>query len=187
MPNIILISLFSVLIIAGGGSAYAQEPPQKAQLVTPPEAAPQPEVPKQISTVIIENNRLSVEFADISFQEILQSISKKAGFKVEGSSKVFSTKVTTKFNDLDIDSGIIRLFSIVKESNYLINYDPKGSISKIKVYSTVSGPVTGRTNSQIASPSSDTGTASPRARRSLRRRSQQMGTQGENTEQEATE
>ncbi|MFZ2196121.1 MAG: hypothetical protein WAV13_00200, partial [Thermodesulfovibrionales bacterium] len=28
------------------------------------------------------------------------------------------------------------LFSLVKENNYLINYDTKGSISKIKVYDT---------------------------------------------------
>ena len=158
MPNIRLITLLYALIITiGGGPAYAQKPPQNTQLVTPtPEAAPQPEVPKKISTVIVENNRLSVEFANISFGEILQSIGNKAGFKVEGFSKVLSTKVTTKFNDLDIDSGIIRLFSLVKESNYLINYDTKGSISKLKVYniSTVGG-------SGAASSSSITPAASP--------------------------
>ena len=45
------------------------------------EVEPQPEIPKQISTVIIENNRLSVEFVNVNFGEILQSIGKKAGFQ----------------------------------------------------------------------------------------------------------
>jgi hypothetical protein len=136
MPKIILITLlYSLIIITGGGSVHAQKPPQNTQPATlTPEIAPQPEIPKQISTVIVENNRLSVEFVNVSFGEILKSIGKKAGFTVEGFSKVLSIKVTTKFTDLDLDSGIVRLFSLVKESNYLINYDSKGSISKLKVY-----------------------------------------------------
>ena len=136
MRKIILMTLLnSLIMITVGGSAYAQKPPQDSQPATPtPEVAPQPEIPKQIATVILENNRLSVEFVNVSFGEILQSIGKKAGFRVEGMSNVLSRKVTTRFNDLDIDSGIIRLFSLVKESNYLINYDTKGSISKIKIY-----------------------------------------------------
>ncbi len=160
MPKIILIALlYSLIIITGGGSAYAQKPPQNTQLVTPTpeEAAPQPEIPKHTSTVIVENNRLSVEFVNVSFGEILQAISNKAGFEVEGSSKVLSRIVTTKFTDLDIDIGIIRLFSLVKESNYLINYDTNGSISKLKVYdiSTSTGAV--GSVPPAASPARETG------------------------------
>jgi len=104
--------------MTGGGSAYAQMPPQDMQQNTPKdETAPQPEVPQQIATIMVENNRLSVEFSNKNFGEILQAIGQKAGFRVEGSSSVFSKKVTTKFTDLDIDKGIIRLFSIVKETN----------------------------------------------------------------------
>ena len=117
----------------GGGPAYAQEPPEDMQQDTPEAEAPQPEVPKQISTIMVEGNRLSVEFVDVNFGEIIRAISQKAGFRVEGSSPAFSKHVTTKFTDLDMDTGLVRLFSMVKESNYLISYDAKGSISKLKM------------------------------------------------------
>ena len=173
MPKILFIILFySLIIITGGGSANAQKPPQNTQTVTPtPEVVPQPEIPKQISTVIVENNRLSVEFVNVSFGEILQSIGQKAGFRVEGFNKVLSKKVTTKFSDLDIDTGIIRLFSLVKESNYLINYDPKGSISRLKVYDIKTVGSTGAVSSITPASSStgDTGSVPFRAWRSRRR------------------
>ena len=178
MPKMIFITFFySLIVITGGGFSYAQKPPQNTQLVTPTpaEAAPKDEIPKQISTIIVENNRLSVEFVNVSLGEILQSIGQKAGFKVEGFNKVLSTKVTTKFTDLDIDSGIIRLFSLVKESNYLINYDTKGSISKLKIYQTVGSPGTGgsqKAGSSIlpaSSPARETGGVPFRAWRSRRR------------------
>ena len=174
MHKIILITLlYSLILITGGGSSYAQKPLQNTQpVIQTPEIAPQPEIPKQISTVIVENNRLSVEFVDVSFGEILKSIGNKAGFTVEGFSKVLSRKVTTKFNDLDIDSGIIRLFSLVKETNYLINYDTKGSISKLKVYTIGTAGSTGTVGSvpPASSPARETGAAPFRAWRSRRLR-----------------
>lgn len=130
----ILLALLLSLLILGGGPAYGQEPPEDAQEDTSEaEAAPQPEAPKQIATVIIDNNRLSVEFVDVSFGEILRSISQKAGFRLEGSSPAFNKKITTKFNDLDMDTGLIRLFSMVKESNYFISYNAKGAIAELKI------------------------------------------------------
>jgi hypothetical protein len=166
MPKIIFITfLYSLIVITGGGPAYAQKPPEDTQLVTPtPEAASKTDGPKQISTVILENNRLSVDFVNVSFGEILLSIGKKAGFLVEGYSKVFSMKVTTKFNDLDLDSGIMRLFSLVKEPNYHISYDSKGSISKIKIYniSTVDSVP------PASSPATGPAAVTPRTRRSRR-------------------
>ena len=138
MPNKYLISfLSSVCIIFGGGSAYSQMPPPNILQSAPAgEAVPQPEVPKQISIITIENNRLSVELANANFGEVIQSIAQKAGFSIAGYSDTFSTKVTTKFNNLEIDRGFARLFSLVKESNYLISYDTKGSIAKLEVYGT---------------------------------------------------
>ncbi len=153
--------MYALIVITGGGFAYAQKPPQNTQPAAPAaeKAMPQPEIPKQISTVTVKNNRLSVEFVDVSFGEILLSISKNAGFKVEGSSRVFSTKVTTKFNDVGIDRGLIRLFSLVNESNYLISYNSKGSISKLKVYDILTSPP----------PSTTTKTPVPYRRRYRRR------------------
>ena len=134
MPRIIPLALLLSLLMLGGAPAHAQEPPEDAQEDTSEaEAVPQPEAPKQISTVIIDNNRLSVEFVDVSFGEILRSISQKAGFRLEGSSPAFNKKITTKFNDLDMDTGLLRLFSMVKESNYFISYNAKGAITELKM------------------------------------------------------
>ena len=134
MPKQILSTLLFSLLVIAGGSAFGLETPKDVQKETSEsEAAPQPEIPKHISTIMVEKNLLSVEFVNVDFGEILRSISQKAGFTLEGSSPAFGKQVTTKFNDLDIDTGIIRLFSLVKESNYLISYDAKGSIAKVTI------------------------------------------------------
>lgn len=131
-----LIILFSLLfLVTGGGTCYAQMPPQDVPPATSTnEPAPQPEVPKKVSTIMVDNDRLSVEFVNVSFGEIIQAVGQKAGFMIEGSSTTFSKNVTTKFNDLEIDTGIMRLFSFAKESNYRIDYDTKGKMSKLKIY-----------------------------------------------------
>lgn len=131
-----LITLLSSLfIMTGGSSAYAQMPPQNIpQDTVTEETATQPEVPKQIVNIALKNNRLSVDLVNANFGEIIQSIAQKAGFSIEGNSSAFSRTMTTKFNDLEIDRGIMRLFSLVKENNYLINYDAKGAISKLEIY-----------------------------------------------------
>jgi hypothetical protein len=142
MPRTILLTLlFSLFFMICVGPAYTQGPPEDMQEETPEaEAAPQPEVPKQISTIIVEDSRLSVEFVNVNFGEILRAISQKAGFRIEGSSPAFVKSLTTKFTDLDMDKGLVRLFSMARESNYLIAYDAKGAISQVKVsFRTVAG------------------------------------------------
>lgn len=140
MSGTLLISLLTLLVIViDGGPAYSQMPPPVPQQGSPAdESAPQPEVPKQVSVITVEDSRLSVELVNANFGETIKSIAKKAGFNVVGYSDAFSAKVTTRFNKLDIDSGFARLFSLVKESNYLISYDSKGSISKVEIYGNAS-------------------------------------------------
>ena len=127
------IILFSLLfLVLGGETGHAQTPPPNAQPGQPlTDVTPAPEIPKQISTVILENNRLSVEFDNVSFGEIIQTVAQKAGIQIHGGSASSARKVTTKFTDLDLEEGIMRLFSLVKESNYVINYDANGAISKL--------------------------------------------------------
>jgi hypothetical protein len=135
-----LISLLtSLVIIIAGASANAQMPPPVTQQNPPADApAPEPEVTKQTYTITVENNLLSVELLNANFGKIIQTIAQKAGFSVVGYSDAFSTKVTTRFDNLEIDRGFARLFSLVKESNYLISYDEKGSISKLEIYGNAS-------------------------------------------------
>ena len=140
MPDRSLIRLLSLLfIILGGGSAYPQMPPQDMQQGIPPEAAaPQPGPPESISSIVVKDNLLSVEIAETNFGEVIQTIAAKAGFSLAGNSDAFSKKITTKFSDLEIDRGLMRLFSLVKENNYLINYSPEGSISRLEIYTAAS-------------------------------------------------
>jgi hypothetical protein len=136
MPDRALLCLLcSVFIVLGGGTAHAQRFPRETRQDTAPtEAEPQSKAPKKLSVIIIADDRLSIDFVDFSFGAGLQAIGQKAGFRVEGSGNFFGKKVTTKFNDLDIASGLIRLFSLVQESNYLIDYDAKGRISRVKIF-----------------------------------------------------
>ena len=75
-----------------------------------------------------------MELVDANMGETIQAIARKAGFTVEGDSSTLSKKLTTRFNDFDIDRGIMRLFSLAKETNYLISYDTKGEVSKLEIY-----------------------------------------------------
>jgi hypothetical protein len=183
MPRTILLTLlFSLFFMTCGGPAYTQGPSEDAQEETPDSDTAPHEVPQKISTVMVEGNHLSVEFVDISFGEILQSISQKAGFKLEGSSPAFGKTVTTKFTDLGVDEGLVRLFSLVKESNYLISYDGKGSISKLQIPSARAGkmpqtPARRQSSSgaQISSGPGPSGDA-PQQRSRFRFRRQRPGT-----------
>lgn len=142
MPDKILITLLFLLfiIIIGGGSAYAQIPPQDIQQDTVTEetevTGPQPEVPRRTVNIALKDDRLSVDLVNATFGDIIQEIARKAAFSIEGYSSVFSKTITTKFDALEVDRGIIRLFSLVKEKNYLINYDTKGAILKLEIYGT---------------------------------------------------
>ena len=140
MPNTLLISLLTLLvIIIEGGTAYPQMPPPVSQQSAPADkSAPQPEVAKQTATIKVEDNLLSVELVNANFGEIIKTIAQKAGFGIEGYSDAFRATVTTKFANIEIERGFARLFSLVKESNYLISYDEKGSISKLEIYGNAS-------------------------------------------------
>lgn len=171
MSKLLPVALLSSLIITAGGPSYAQRPPQDIQQNAAGEhTAAQPEVPTQPINITLNNDRLSVDLVNAGLGETIRSIAQKAGFSIEGSSKAFSRKITTKFNDLDVDIGIIRLFSLVKETNYLFNYDARGAISKLKVYDAGAlGSVP-----SAASPATETGPVPFKAWRSRRLRNSEQ-------------
>ncbi len=139
--------MFSFFIMAEGGPAYAQIPLQAIQ--QDPEAVEadvlQPEIPKQIINVEFKNNRLSADLVNAAFGDIIQEISRKAAFSIEGYSSIYTKTITTRFNDLEIDRVIIRLFSLVKEKNYLINYDINGAVFKLEIFGAETGGSVPRT------------------------------------------
>ncbi len=100
-------------------------------------AAPEP--PKAVISIEINNNQLSVDLENADFGAAVRAIAEKAKFRIEGSGEVFNRKITTKFSGLDVDQGVARLLSLVKESNYLIHYDTGGKINRLEIFRTAGG------------------------------------------------
>lgn len=87
------------------------------------------------SRISVQDNRLSVELVDAQFGTVIDSVAKQSGFSVVINSNVKQKKVSTKFQNIDLERGIIRLLKLVREKNYLIHYDKKGMVSKLEIYS----------------------------------------------------
>lgn len=178
-PHTLIMLFFLILFLAGSGLGLAQPIPQvlpQDAAAVPPDAAlnetgSQPGESQKISLVTVQNDRLSVNFVDTEFEEIVRTVSSNAGFTIQGSSTAFNKKVTTKFDDLDLEKGIKRLFTLVNESNYRIDYDSKGAISKIRIY----GITASRSGSQTTGILQTDGTAGGPARRNIRQRSSEAG------------
>ena len=94
----------------------------------------QPEVKQKISFINIQNNNLSVELVDAEFGAVLQSIAQKSGFRVVIGGNAFNKKVSTKFDDMELERGLMRLFNLIREKNYAIKYDSKGKLDLIEVF-----------------------------------------------------
>jgi len=101
-----------------------------------------PEPPKSVLTVEIKNDLLSVELENVSFGTAIKAVADKAGFKIEGAGEVFNRKMNTRFSDIEVERGVLRLLSLVKETNYMLHYDTKGQINKLEIFgiSSVSTP-----------------------------------------------
>jgi len=118
--------------------ASAQKAPQVSKTEAAPSAqedqAPQPEPPKSVLNVEIKNDLLSVELENINFGAAIKAVADKAGFKIEGTGEVFSRKLNTRFTDIEVERGVLRLLTLVKESNFTLHYDIKGLISKLEIF-----------------------------------------------------
>ena len=138
-----IIVLFLVLFIhalTANLSAQVRKPdsiPEPVAEVTQEE----PVEPKPISIVDIKDDLLSVELVDAEFGGVLRDIARKAGFKVEIGGDVNTMKLNTKFSNMEIERGIERLLTLVREKNYLVHYDTKGAVSSIEIYGGLNAPV----------------------------------------------
>jgi hypothetical protein len=100
---------------------------------------PQPEPPKSVLQVDVKDSLLSVELENVPFGSVIKAVAEKAGFRIEGSGEVFSRKLNTKFTGIEVERGVLRLLTLVKESNYMLHYDTKGLISKLEIFGIGSG------------------------------------------------
>ena len=110
-----------------------------------------PEPPKSVINVEIKDDLLSVELANVDFRAAISAVADKAGFKIEGTGEVFSRKLNTRFTDIEIERGVLRLLSLVQESNYMLYYDTKGLIITLKIFGIRSGKAPSVTTAQSQS------------------------------------
>lgn len=123
--------------------AAAQTKPQAPSPVAAPASQDDQdakhEPPKSVLNVEIQNNLLSVELENIDFGTAILAVAEKAGFKIEGTGEVFSRKLNTRFTDIEVERGVLRLLTLVRESNYMLHYDTNGLISKLEIFGISSG------------------------------------------------
>jgi len=136
-----LLCLLLVLAVAVPASAVKQSRAVTDEDVDEEEAAQsaEPAPSKQVMHIEVKDNFLNVEVENVDFGSVIRSIADKAKFKIEGSGAVFGKKLNTKFSDIEIDRGVTRLLTLVKESNYMLHYDATGAISKLEILSATPG------------------------------------------------
>ncbi len=133
------LALFCLLaVFFAAMPASAQKTPQAAAPVAAPlseeDQEPQPEPPKSVLNVELRNDLLSIELENVDFGTAIRAVADKAGFKIEGTGEVFSRKLNTRFADIEVERGVLRLLTLVQESNYMLHYDTKGLISKLEIF-----------------------------------------------------
>jgi len=130
-----------LLVFFVGVPVFAGTADREAEPAGDGGAAVQGEARGPLSRVEVNNGRLSVELVDAGFGEVMQAIAEKSGIEVEIIGGVYTKTMTTSFAGLDIERGIARLLSLVKEKNYMIRYDAKGMVNRVEVYSSGATPV----------------------------------------------
>lgn len=120
--------LVSVSFVSGVGGQLVQPETESGGVHI------QPEVQQKLMHVSIQNNNLSVELVDAEFGAVLQSIAQKSGFRVVIGGDVFNKKLNTKFDDMELERGVMRLFNLIREKNYAMKYDAKGKLDVIEVF-----------------------------------------------------
>lgn len=116
-----------------------QAPTPEAAPSSPDDQEPKPEPPKHVLNVEIQDDLLSVELENVDFGAVIKAVGDKAGFRIEGRGEVFNRKLNTRFTGMEVERGVLRLLTLVKESNYMLHYDTKGLISKLEIFGIESG------------------------------------------------
>ncbi|TAL26020.1 MAG: hypothetical protein EPN94_04175 [Nitrospirae bacterium] len=88
----------------------------------------------------VKDGLLSVEVSDAEFGNVMKEIAEKAKFKAEISGAVASKKITTNFKDIDVERGVRRLLTVMKEKDFTISYNTAGMIDKLEIYGSAAKP-----------------------------------------------
>lgn len=141
----IFTPVFLFVLLVFTNRAYAQPPaqgtspaPAQQETADTAVAVPQPRI-----TIDLKDDLLSVDLYEADFGSVLQAISVKGGIKVDMSGDIGKRKLTTKFSGIELERGILRLMTLMKEKNYTLKYDNKGRVNLIEIYAAspaVAGP-----------------------------------------------
>ncbi|MBI4691743.1 MAG: hypothetical protein HY754_16000 [Nitrospirae bacterium] len=89
---------------------------------------------KPVMNIEVKDSLMSVDISDMAFADVMKEIAEKAKFKVEISGEIANKKITTSFKDVDIERGLRRMLTILKEKNFTISYTAEGLIDKLEIY-----------------------------------------------------
>ncbi|MDO9289357.1 MAG: hypothetical protein Q7T83_11280 [Thermodesulfovibrionales bacterium] len=89
---------------------------------------------KSVMKIEVNDGLLSVEISDAEFGNVIKEIAEKAKFKAEISSDVALKKISTTFKDIEVERGVRRLLTIMKEKDFTISYNTAGLIDKLEIY-----------------------------------------------------
>ena len=89
---------------------------------------------KPVMKIEVNDGLLSVELSDAEFGNVIKEIAEKAKFKAEISSDVALKKISTTFKNIEVERGVRRLLTIMKEKDFTISYNTAGLIDKLEIY-----------------------------------------------------
>jgi hypothetical protein len=98
---------------------------------------PAPEAPEGLH-VAVKDGLLSVSILDQTFGDVIASVANAAVFDVDLSNDVFEMRLSTRFNKVELERGILRLLHLIDQRNYSIDYKPDGKIKRLEVYGDLS-------------------------------------------------
>lgn len=136
MPNLPAALLF-VSAILSAALVFAETPVPDSGSGPAPAGVSETAVPPVESRMRIEvrDDLLSIDLVDAEFGGVMKAISARAGIKVDMSGAIQQKRLTTKFSGIELERGIIRLMTLMKEKNYTMTYDTRGRVSAVEVYS----------------------------------------------------
>lgn len=117
-------------------------PPPSGQM-TPPATQGQQGAPSSESAAVelkpmrfitFTEGLLSIELVDQDFGGVITEVARIAGFRIEGTAPSFQKKLTTRFEQIDLERGIARLLSLAAEKNFFMHYDQAGNLSVLEFF-----------------------------------------------------
>lgn len=115
-------------------SGRAEQPGQEVE-VEQPAAGPEEDSSAGYASVVgLNDGLLSVGLTNAPFGKVMSEIANRAGFELYMSNGVYEKSVTTKFEDVELERGILRLLGLISQKTYFLYYNADGSYKKLEIF-----------------------------------------------------